>query len=110
MTEAISLLPLYVFVAWKGKLQRFQIQRRIRRIPPSPDPLILHVALSFSMSVLPRVTTREPLFMKFGTGALTAICLLVLVLVRIGQEQCTLHQYLRPVYNFFFARRKAFGA
>ena len=54
------------------------------------------------MSVLPSVTNREPLFMKFGIGALTAICLLVLVLVKIGQQLCTLHEYLRPVYLFFF--------
>ena len=47
---------------------------------------ILHVALSVSMSVLPRVTTREPLFMKFGIGAVTAICVLILLMVRVGQE------------------------
>jgi hypothetical protein len=54
---------------------------------------MLRVFLSFSVSVLSRVTNREPIFMKFGIGALTAVCLLVPFLVRFGQKLCTLREY-----------------
>jgi hypothetical protein len=96
---------------WRGK-GNYKFNVESDESPPSCTFAIkfalLRVALSFSMSVLPRITTREPLFMKCGIGALTAICLLVLVLVKMGSN--CVHCVSTYGLCFFFAMGKAFAS
>jgi len=104
MIGARPLLPPYAFVAWKGKLHLFRFP--VNQTNPSPVLSQIKVAISraavnFSMFVLTRVATREPIFMKFG-----------MFLSWLGSGSNSIHCmniYLLFVI-IFFARGKAFGA